>query len=195
MQLNYYDLYKAQFKEISQKEFGKYKWSIFEYNKPTAKYVTLVSNDKGYKKGTIYGFMSLERAENWVKSDIEFEEKKQRDKEELKQIRKQEEKKFLEEVKIGDILEGCWGYEACFYEFYEVIGKQGSFLLLKELKKEYNYEDLKYGACSEGYSKPVKEYASEKVLKRKVSGQGVKINSYLYAGLWDGKVREEANWH
>lgn len=196
MQLNFYELYKQSCEEVVLKQEGKLKWSVFDTKRNAyLRYVTLVTNEKGYKKDTIYGWSSVEKAEEWINKSMDNYYQRQVQKAEMKAERKRLAEEFREKLKIGDILSGEWGYEACFYEFYEVIGKQGSYVLLKELNKERRFDDLKYGACSEGIVKAGEGYASDTILKRKIGDGCVKINSYLSVSPWDGREHEEANWH
>ena len=55
MQLNFYELYKQSCEEVVLKQEGKLKWSVFDTKRNGyLRYVTLVSNEKGYKKDTIW---------------------------------------------------------------------------------------------------------------------------------------------
>lgn len=196
MQTNWYEIYANMYEEVIHREQSKYIWSVFDSKKDNyLRFITLISDAKGHKKGTVFGWSSLEKAENWVKNSMDNAYQQEIAKEQLKFERKKRTEEFNNSLKIGDILSGCWGYEAQFWEFYEVVGKQKSFVLLRELTKERRFDDIKYGACSECIVKAGKDYASEEVLKRKIKDGYVEINSYLSVSPWDGREHEEANWH
>ena len=111
--------------------------------------------------------------------------------------------RHYEEIKIGDILLGSWGYEARYPEFYWVTNISNGYVVLYKLNKIYQgstgnfYDDIRYyttdGTIQEG----------AKSFRRKIKnyGQGdkvhyyVKINSYEHASLWDGSDQQEYNYH
>lgn len=107
---------------------------------------------------------------------------------------KAKDEEAAEQVKIGDIYSSCWGYEAEFHEYYEVVGKKGKMFLLRKSAVERVDRDPTSWA-SHGWYKPVAgKYAGEP-FARKFSGGGFRMSSYEYAHKWDGVVREDNNWH
>ena len=171
--------------------------SIFKTN-GAARYpfVTLITTEKGNKKDTPYGWETMEKAKEYIdKRAANYRANEASDIARKEASKKAAAKEFLDNLKEGDILCSMWGYEAQWYDFYKVVGKQGSFVLLRELKKTHSQEDCKYGWASYGYAAPTDEFESDQILKRKVKDHYVEINSYATAHLWDGVPREEANWH
>lgn len=109
--------------------------------------------------------------------------------------RKAKDDALADAVKVGDIYSSCWGYEANFYEYYEVVGKKGKMFVLRKLEVERVDKDPECGWASQGWFKPVAgKYVGEDIV-RKLSSGGFKISSFEFAGKWDGVVREDANWH
>ena len=108
--------------------------------------------------------------------------------------RKAKDEELAGQIQIGDIYSTCWGYEANFHDYYEVVGKKGKMFILRELAVEYvNNEATSWASC--GWKKPVAgKYAGEP-FARKFSGSGFRISSFQYASKWDGVVREDNNWH
>lgn len=188
-----YELICSIYPKVSEQKVGKYIYTIFKDGEN--KYATLKSSEKGAKKSPLYGWSSLEKAQNWVKEEIESQLKSENTRKEMKQAAKEGAKKFLEKLKIGDILTGTWGYEATWHEFYKVVGKQGSFVLLQEMKKKITDDEPKYGWASHGVVTCGDEPASDEILKRKCGDGFVRICSYIFAHPWDGQAREEGNWH
>lgn len=188
-----YELISSVYQKVSEEKIGKYTYTIFAIE--NGRYGTLKSSEKGVKKSPFYGWKTLQEAQKWIKEAKESQEREDNYRKELKEAAKDGAKKFLESLKVGDILSGTWGYEATWHEFYKVVGKQGSFVLLQEMKKKVTDDEPQYGWASHGVVTCGDEPASDEILKRKCGDGFVKICSYIYAHRWDGKAREEANWH
>ena len=196
MKYNTLELYKSMYDVVEQVVQDKMIFTIFDSSKTGRfPFVTLVCTDKGVKKGAIYGWRDLERAKEYIKEKLDNYIANLKHKAELKEQRKEEAKVFAESLQVGDILEASWGYEAVWFDFYKVVDKKGQFVYLQEMNKNVTYEGCKYGCCSEGIVSCGDTPKNNEIIKRKISGNYVKINSYTYASLWDGKAREEGNWH
>jgi len=162
------------------------------------KYTLLVSNAKsGAKAGDYLGFNDLEKAEKRYEEEVESHKRYAQQKLDTKQAYKDEAQALLDKTNVGDIWAGSWGYDATFWDFYQVVGKKGSTLQFKELVKSRNYEDLSYGPASLGKVMPVKnKFASDEVItKRITNGYGAKMSSYKYIHPWDGKPKEEDDYN
>lgn len=197
MSINYLDLYKSIYKVLEEYHESKKVFLIMETQSQIAyqKYITIITSEKGVRKSGLYGWSSFEKAKEWIEKQREYEKRHLANVEELKKKRKEGAVKFLESLKEGDILEASWGYEAIWYDYYKVIGKQGSFVLLKEMQKNRTMEGCKYGYESHGIVSCADEFLNDDIIKRKADDGFIKINSYTTSHLWDGKAREEANWH
>lgn len=195
MRFNDLELYKSMHKVVRQEEVARRILTIFEDGKGRYEYITLITTMNGVKKGSSYGWHDLESANKYIDEQIENYKKSEENKKIRREESKEAAKKFLEGLQVGDILCSTWGYEAIWYDFYKVVGKQGSFVLLRELKKNVSHDNCQYGFASYGIVSPSDEFEGDEVIKRKAGDGCVRINSFSYAFRWDGKAREEANWH
>jgi hypothetical protein len=126
-------------------------------------------------------------------------------------------------IEKGTILCGKFGYEAELFDFYEVMDvknqKNGTFAVLKELKKERRYEPGPDGCIyydTPEYVKPILGvYETERhynpktdqmedtempAFKRMIkvseySGEYCEIDTYKRARIWDGKEKFTYNYH
>ena len=106
---------------------------------------------------------------------------------------------------VGDVLVGCWGYDACLYNFYEVVGQTKTMLKLRELKTRV-VGDTKYPMYYGNLIAPITEGADRfegDTFNRKPSYYQsgnqihgyVSIKSYMTAHIWNGKPCDEYNAH
>jgi hypothetical protein len=104
-----------------------------------------------------------------------------------------------EKMELGAILVSSWGYEQTNVDFYVVVEMTAKMVKLLPLHKKTRQED---GYCSmAGTTTATKEtnFRGE-ILKKKIQNGGyseggyVKIESYAYAKLWDGKKKYES-WY
>jgi len=90
---------------------------------------------------------------------------------------------------VGDIIYACYGYDATFYNFYQVIGETAKSVKVRQVavKKEYgNYSD---------YVSPIaNEFVGDAITRRvKINGEGannwiVKISDYIWSfNKWTGQ--------
>lgn len=86
---------------------------------------------------------------------------------------------------VGDILNSSWGYEQTNVTFYQVTRVTKSSVELGVIKSAENYD----GQSMTGTKTPLPgEFVSTNRFLKRVKGAGqVKITSYEYARLWDGK--------
>lgn len=87
---------------------------------------------------------------------------------------------------IGDILYASWGYDATFYNFYQVVGATAKSLKLQKLEITKSW-----GEYAE-YVEPIKNQFVGEVFTRRLKDRGdwwsVKINDYTYAqNIWTGQ--------
>ena len=122
-----------------------------------------------------------------VRSHVAWREKR-------KAERKVKDEEEASQVQIGDIYSSCYGYEAEFHDYYQVVGKKGKMFMLQRLSVEY-VNNAPTSWASRGWKKPVAGEYDGEPFARKFSGGGFKISSYEYAHKWDGVVREDNNWH
>ena len=52
------------------------------------------------------------------------------------------------DLKVGDVLGTCWGYDQTNRDFYEVVGLIGkTMVLIKALRQEYEEKGFMQGVC------------------------------------------------
>ena len=97
-------------------------------------------------------------------------------------------------LQVGHILRSSWGYEQtniCFYQVTNLIGRR-----MVELRPIGQVRDdgqhYMTGTCT-----PRADHFTGEAFRRMVNidGAGVKIESYEYASLWDGKVEHWTAYH
>lgn len=110
-------------------------------------------------------------------------------------------------LKVGDVLEACWGYEANIYNFYEVVGLTKTMIKVRELVKTCADEQSNYSMYYGTMVKPVTEGADRfkgNTIMRKPFNfsrdfdpkySGIAINSFMCAYPWNGKACDEYNAH
>lgn len=88
------------------------------------------------------------------------------------------------ELEVGDILVESYGYEQSNYNYYQVVELVGSSSVkLRGLNR--NVRNI--GWCSDMVS-PIKDsFSGKEFTKKVVYGDSVKMTSYSYARIWDGK--------
>ena len=98
----------------------------------------------------------------------------------------------MEQIKVGDIYAGTWGYSMTIPAFYIVTKVTKKRVKVCELEKEMVSSD---GYGQRGYERPVEPYSidldeKEKICKLEEDGylripQG--YSSFVLASPWDGK--------
>ena len=97
----------------------------------------------------------------------------------------------LNKVEVGSIFSCSWGYDQTNVDFYEVVKTTKAMVFIRELLQEVVTSDDRAG----NRMIPIKgAYASDEVLRKKLQSSSydphyVKINSYSWASLWDGKPK------
>lgn len=196
MRINFLELYSSMYKVAHRKVKGNMVFTVFDcLGKGGYKYLTLIASDKGVKKGAVYGWNDANRAKKYLDEKYDDYCDNLKRKEEYKAKAKEEAKDFADSLQIGDILISSWGYEAIWHDFYKVVDKKGQFVVLQEMNQNRTMEGCKYGYESHGIVSCGDTPKDEAPIRRKICNGYVKINSYAFAHRWDGRAREEANWH
>lgn len=99
----------------------------------------------------------------------------------LKRIIKESlEPETIDDVKVGDILYTLWGYDMIIVDFYQVISRTPSTLLVRPLEAHMD------GGFT-GYCTPIRnKFKGDKTIRVRRSTYGIKIENH-YARIWDGK--------
>ena len=98
--------------------------------------------------------------------------------------------------KVGDILSASWGYEQTNIDFFQVVKVTEKTATIREIEqtKEYNPQAMT-GTCL-----PLVDQFKEnsKPLTRKIKGIGnnpcLRLESYKFADLWDGKPERYSDY-
>jgi hypothetical protein len=114
----------------------------------------------------------------------------------------EERKMEVKKIEAGTILESSWGYDQTNVDFYVVVkgGQVGQMVQLKKIQKSYKATGDMTGTSVpyvvEGL--PQSDAGSKVFTKKlKLGYQGdfmVKIESYAFATVWDGKPCSESSY-
>lgn len=171
--INYFiDNFKA-----TPEEFLKY--IIFQYYKNTVPVVAIFA-PRGAKTEYHYRFNTKEEADNFViKQKAYITKQHENEQNRLKQY--EEEKKGFE---AGKILVSSWGCEQTNVDFYLIIERKKDFLILQEIGEKRIYG----GHDDRGTTIPDLTNRKGQPFRKKISVYAsVKLESYKYCRLWDGK--------
>jgi hypothetical protein len=136
-----------------------------------------------------YRFESEEKMDKYTTEYV----KRLFDIEKSKIERKEKRLAFVHTLKVGDILSCSWGWEQTNVDFYQVIEVKGKMVKIREIQCSMpNGEE----GFMTGFVIPLKDqFTDEKILTKKVlSGNSIKIASYAWANVWDGKP-ERTSWY
>lgn len=149
------------------------------------------------KNGNIRGRICLYRTAEEAVEVLENYKRRAQERKDIKELDKIKAKEKFAQVKVGDIFIGSWGYEAQLYDFFQVVEKKSGKVMLRELKKNRDFENISFGACSQGFVTPIKdEFENDKVFGKKLNADGgFMVSTYMYCRPYDGVAREEGNWH
>jgi len=130
-----------------------------------------------------YRFNSRERMMEYINTIIEKRTETLKIKEEMKKEQAAKKAEMIKNIKVGDIFYRSWGYEQTNVDFYQVVRKTKSSVVVREVAQNRTETGWAQGRCS-----AVKDsflQSSKEELKR--------INAYGCTGLskWDG---QELHW-
>ena len=111
-----------------------------------------------------------------------------------KQTRAAARASYRHTLKVGDVLNGSWGYDQTQQEFYEVtriVTEQT--VEIRELAQERTAAEGLHPMA--GYTTARSgQYVGEPLKKRVLEGNTIKMKSYLYLWPWDGQKKYES-WY
>ncbi len=88
-----------------------------------------------------------------------------------------------DKIQKDTILRASWGYDQTNIDFYQVIERKGSFVIVQAIGQDSTVEGFDYGKCT-----PNTEIKIGEPFRRKVSQYAsVKIDSSANARIWSGK--------
>ena len=147
------------------------------------KYTAMVFAGKRSKYDKYYGFKTAERRDEYVKQYFEDIAASYESKKKYAEKKKAMAVENQDKYKVGDVLVSLWGYDQTNIDFYQIVKKTKSMIVIHKIGKEFL--DTKY--ASEDLVMPVKDYFIGKEMKKKVGPYGVTLNTYANASLWDGQ--------
>ena len=150
------------------------------------RYTAMVFAGKRSKYDKYYGFKTAERRDEYVKEYFEDIAASYESKKKYAEKKKAMAAENQDKYKVGEILYSSWGYDQTNIDFYQIVKKTKSMVVIHQIGKEYL--DTKYE--SEDLVMPVKDYfIGDGEMKKKVGPYGVTLNTYATASLWDGKPK------
>jgi hypothetical protein len=160
-------------------------WFYSTGSDPSAPFVLHLYNRRSMKPVASYRFKTEAKRDDWVAKYIENRMKHEGRKAERRA------ENAATELKLGDILYTCWGYEQTNVEYYRVIERSGAKkVVLRQLRKEYiptgSMQGNSYPEVTDPIGEPVVRLARR---------DSVKINDSITAWKWDGKYKSESSYH
>lgn len=173
-------------------------YTLREYTNPHASIYLSEMNENFYalgfsgkksKKDFHFRFKTLEEREIYIDKYIN------RLIEHEKTVKNRKEKRlnFSHSLKIGDILYSSWGYDQTNVDFYQVIDVLNKTIKIREIESAMPQGE---DGFMTGNIIPVKDkFTKEKtLLKRVLPDNCIKITSFSWARLWDGKPKR-ISWY
>ncbi|NJM80495.1 MAG: hypothetical protein HC854_14370 [Flavobacterium sp.] len=179
--LNYFSDVKKANKEIFCDNI------IFTYEEFNS-YAVAIFLSTGFKPYHHYSFKTVDKLEKYI------EERKKYIKisydSNLKRL--QEIQNEIQSIKKDSILNTCWGYEQTNVEFYIVLERKNSFIIVQEIAQNRKYiESQDSGTCTPNISALI-----GKPLKRKITKYGaINITECQRATLWNGSEKHWISYH
>ena len=160
--------------------------AVVYYRKERGDIYGIAYGGKRSKPDFNYLFRTRERFDKYVKDYFDRIEAAAKYKEELKAKRKAAKAEFAKSLKVGDMLYSSWGYDQTNIDFYQIVGKSGQKLTIREIGATYVPEDR-----NDYQDKLVAKkdaFISEEFTKMAQDGY-VKISSCQYAYPYNGEAK------
>ena len=167
-------------------------------NKPVAVLYKPTPKAKFSKEKQIFGFRFLneDRRLEYINEDYLNRVKNQEAKEKYKSDKKIKNKSDLLNVKVGDIFKDSWGYEQTNVDYFQVVAKPSSSLIVV---KKINYELIDETVSNmSAYVKPlINSFKNDEELKFKLNGASFKSSSFSWANKVENIEKEKAytSWY
>lgn len=97
-------------------------------------------------------------------------------------------------LKVGDILDGSWGYDQTNVDFYQVVEvKSPKTVVIREIASQtVEWNDHAWS----GQCMPVKDkFTGDPMVKRPSGDNHIKMTSYLWISPWDGEPKYFSDGH
>lgn len=139
---------------------------------------------KAKKAAFSYRFHSAEKMHGYVEDFFAAQELRCKYKETKKLLNKAKKDEFVAQLNVGTIVYTSCGYDQTNVDFYEVVEVKGSKVTLRGIDKEITEDGNISGqaiAVPGAYNGDEKSYI--------VRNNYIKISSYKYAWIWDGRSK------
>lgn len=97
-------------------------------------------------------------------------------------------------IELGAILVSSWGYEQTNVDFYVVVEMTAKMARLLPLKRNSRQEEWTGSMSGSTTAAQEADFRAEVIKKKIQPSNYIKIESYAYAHLWDGKKQYES-WY
>lgn len=168
-------------------DIGDYKADLFEIYVDLDKMTAIFYTRKQSKPTWFYRFNSLDDMKHKINTTISslmsYEDTK---------AERKEKRKLPHALKVGDVLASSWGYDQTNVNFYQITKLVGKHTVeLKEVISTVVDTSIgvDYVAPLVGHFKTNRD--GKDTLTKRVNKDYVKLSSYEYAYLWDGKPKYE----
>ena len=139
------------------------------------------------KRRFAYSFPTDEKRQEHISQWLERLESNRKELNDRKARAEAEAVEFAKTLKVGDIFHCGWGYSMTLNDFYQVveITKSRKSVRVRKLKK-FMTESDGYGQA--GMQSCIKDdFATDHVSTHRIQDGSIKINTYAWARLWDGR--------
>jgi len=176
------------------KEFAGFGLELkFDADRPVATCIRPTKRARiGYKVEFCYRFPNAERMYDYVKGFIAGRKEAAALKEERKVARAAARKEAVENVKVGDIYVAIWGWEQTNVDAYQVVGKKGATVTLREI-------GLETIEGTEGHMsdvvRPVKDWFIGEAFTKRITGEYIRISDCQRASLTEEGKTFYRSWY
>ena len=156
--------------------------AVIYFTEKNGTYYAMGYSGKKSKSDFHFRFNSEQKLETYVSEYL----KRLMDGIKYKQEQKEKRLSFNHTLKVGDILYCSWGYDQTNVDFYQVVEVLGKMVKIREI--ECSMPNGEEGFMT-GYVIPTKDkfYKDDVLLKKVLQGNSIKIESFAWANLWDGR--------
>ena len=155
------------------------------------KIVALGFKGKAKKPTFHYRFRSVESMHKYISEFIRTTRQREYAKANAKIEREQKKQVFFNSLNVGDIFVCSWGYDQTNIDFYEIVEKKNKSVVIRGITKlRRNGEHMTYDYVTAHPPKAGGEYTTKPMLKIP-QDNFIKISSFEWAYLWNGKDRTE----
>lgn len=164
---------------------------VYLYNsRGTGKPAAVMFGGKRSKPDNRYYYRDETRRAEAIQQYFESLEGDARRKEERKQKRQ-----VPNTLKVGDILDGSWGYDQTNVEFFQVVEVKGQYVMVRELCQKT--DETRSSGDMSGHVLPVPDKFTEnsKPIRKKVQYGNTLTFRCFNLSPWDGGSRYASSYH